>query len=99
MSSEVVGVEHKAHSQYLQQIEYALQELLSGNWSYRLERVEDVEYGRVFELINTLAEEFGTLVGELAKALKETEEMSKENMEAIDQLNAGMQQIAQPPSK
>ncbi|WP_202319875.1 methyl-accepting chemotaxis protein [Archaeoglobus neptunius] len=95
MGSEVFEVEQvSSETRSIEQIEYALKELIAGNWTVRLERAEDERYSQIFELINTLAADLGSLFGEMVKAMKETEEMAKENMEAISQLNAGMQQIS-----
>ncbi len=78
----------------LMKMNEALKELTSGDLDVRLEKERDDEFGETIDMLNDFIPELRGIVLDTVLAMRETLNMSKENMDAIAQMNAGMQQIS-----
>ncbi|RLI82275.1 methyl-accepting chemotaxis protein [Archaeoglobales archaeon] len=78
----------------LRKLNEVLKEITSGNLDVRLEKEKDDEFGETIELFNNFVSELRGIILDTALAMQETLNMSRESMDAVAQMNAGMQQIS-----
>ncbi len=69
-------------------------ELSNGNLNVKLEKIKDDEFGKTFEIFNEFVERLRGIITGLAEDMDKTMKHVKEATEAVNQINAGMEQIS-----
>ena len=78
----------------LNMLSNGIRELQAGNFSVRLQKLRDDEFGETFEVFNEFAGRMQEIIKRLADDMRETSNQIREANEAVSQMNAGMQQIS-----